>query len=72
MRRRDARLVPIAEFSTRDLADEAWIALDSVDVAASVVGEPAGFGVPAVFRVYVAKLDVERAQETIAPIVNRR
>jgi hypothetical protein len=71
VRRRDARLVPIAEFEGTVLADESWTILDDAGVAASVVTDPASFGSPEVTRIYVARIDVDEAQRLIAPIVNR-
>lgn len=71
MRRRDARLVPIAEFERPEPADEAWGLLDSAGIAASVVTDPATLGSAEVTRVYVARIDVEKAQELIAEIVRR-
>lgn len=71
MRRRDARLVPVAEFADSAAADEAWALLDDADVPASVVTDPASLGSPEVTRVYVARIDVDRAQRLIAGIVNR-
>ena len=71
MRRRDARLVPVAQFADRDMADEAWVALDDADIPASVVTEPALLGSAPVTRIYVANIQVEDAQQAIAGIVNR-
>lgn len=71
MRRRDRRLTPIAEFAERTDAEEAWVVLDEAGIAASVVTDPAAFGSPEVTRVYVARIDADRAQQLIAPIVNR-
>ena len=71
MRRRDARLVPVAEFKDRDTADEAWLVLEDAGVPSSVVSEPVTLGSAPVTRVYVAKIQVEEAQQIIAGIVNR-
>jgi hypothetical protein len=71
VRRRDARLVPIAEFNDAAPADEAWTVLDEAGLAASVVTDPASLGSPEVTRIYVARIDVDEAQRLIAPIVNR-
>ena len=71
MRRRDARLVPIAEFADTKAADEAWAVLDDAGIPASVVTDPASFGSPETTRIYVARIDVERAQGLIADVVRR-
>ena len=71
MRRRDARLVPIAEFKDPASADEAWAVLEEADIAGSVVTDPAAFGSPEVTRVYVARIDADKAQKLIAGIVKR-
>ncbi len=71
MRRRDARLTPIAEFADAAFADEAWAVLDEAGIASSVVTDPASLGSAEVTRVYVARIDVVEAQRLIAPIVNR-
>jgi hypothetical protein len=71
VRRRDARLVPVAAFADPDVADEAWLALDDAGIPASVVTEPATFGSAPVTRVYVARIHAEEAQRAIAAIVNR-
>ena len=70
MRRRDARLVPIAEFEDRGRAHEAWALLDDAGVPASVVSDPATLGSVPVTRIYVASAHVEQAQGLIAEIVN--
>ena len=69
--RRDARLVPIAEFADRSAAEDAWTALDAAGIAASVVTDPSTLGSTTVTRVYVASTHVDEAQSVIAPIVNR-
>ena len=71
MRRRDSRLVPVAEFPDASTADDGWAALDESGLAASVVGEPATFGGREVYRIFVAAIDADRAQQILAPIVNR-
>ena len=71
MRRRDARLVPIAEFTARAPAEQAWTMRNEAGIAASVVSEPASLGAAPVTRIYVARIDVAEAQRLIAPIVNR-
>ncbi len=71
MKRRDRRLTPIAEFSDVAPADEAWAILDDADIPASVVTDPAAFGSPEVTRIYVTRIDVQRAQALIAEVVNR-
>ena len=71
MRRRDARLTPIAEFVDTAVADEAWAVLDQAGIASSVVTDPSSLGSREVTRVYVARIDVDAAQRLIAPIVNR-
>ena len=71
MKRRDARLVPVAAFADRDAADEAWSALDDAGVPASVVSEPSTLGSAPVTRVYVARVHADEAQRLIAQIVNR-
>lgn len=69
MKRRDARLVPIAEFADPSPAHEAWSILDKAGIAAVVVTDPAAFGSVEVTRVYVARIDTGGAQELIAGIV---
>jgi hypothetical protein len=71
VRRRDRRLTPIAEFDDPTRADEAWALLEEAGIPSSVVTDPSTFGSPDVTRIYVARIDVERAQSVIAPLVNR-
>ncbi len=71
MKRREARLVPIAEFRDRSPAEEAWALLEDAGIPASVVGEPAMFGSFPVIRVFVASIHVTRAQQLVASIVTR-
>lgn len=71
MRRRDRRLTPIAEFDDPAVADEAWALLEEAGIPASVVTDPSAFGSPEITRVYVARIDVERAQAVVAPVVGR-
>jgi hypothetical protein len=69
VKRRDRRLVPIAELSDRARAEAAWAVLDDAGIAASVVTDPGVFGSAETTRVYVARIDAARAQELIAAIV---
>jgi hypothetical protein len=71
VKRRDARLVPVAEFRDRASAEEAWAALDEAGIPASVVTDPASLGSSPVTRVYVARISAEEAQRVIASIVGR-
>jgi hypothetical protein len=71
VRRRDRRLTPIVEFDDPGVADEAWALLEESGIPASVVTDPAAFGSAEVTRIYVARIDVERAQAVVAPLVNR-
>ena len=71
MKRRERRLVPVAEFAEPEAAEEAWVALNDAGIAGSVVGEPGSLGATSVQRVYVAAVDVAAAQEAISQIVSR-
>ncbi len=69
MGRRDAKLVPIAEFTDRDRAEEAWARLVEAEIPASVVFDPSPLGGVAVTRVNVARRHVAAAQRLIADLV---
>ena len=69
MRRRDRRLVPVAEFADVITADEAWSILDAAGIAASVVTDPAVLGAAAVTRVYVHSIDAAQAQQLLGALV---
>jgi hypothetical protein len=65
------KLVPIAEFASRDVAEEAWGVLESAGIPANVLTEPGPFGTPVVHRVEVERPNVAAAQPLIAHLVGR-
>ena len=63
--------MPIAEFDDPADADEAWTILEESDIPASVVTDAALLGSDEVTRVYVAAINVAKAQSLIAHLVRR-
>ena len=70
MARKD-KLVPIAEFIDRTIAEEAWGLLEDAEIPANVLTEPGTFGSPVVHRVEVESPNVPTAQAQIAHLVRR-
>ncbi len=68
---RKDKLVPIAEFTDRDIAEEAWGLLEDAEIPANVLTEPGTFGTPVVHRVEVEVPNVSSAQALIAHLVLR-
>lgn len=71
MARKD-KLVPIAEFATRDVAEEAWGLLEDAEIPANVLTEPGTFGTPIVHRIEVERPNVATAQALIASLVRQQ
>lgn len=69
---RKPRLVPIAEYSDVDSADEAWAELEEAGIPASVVTDPAQLGSPTVTRVYVESPNVDAARAVVAELLDGR
>ena len=65
------KLAPIAEFSDRAVAEEAWGLLEDAEIPANVLTEPGPFGAPVVHRVEVERPQVAAAQALIAHLINR-
>ena len=65
------KLVPIAEFAERDMAEEAWGLLEDAEIPANVLTEPGTFGSPIVHRVEVERPNVATAQALIAHLINK-
>lgn len=65
------KLVPIAEFADREIAEQAWVVLEEAAVPANVLTEPGTFGSPVVHRIEVERPNVTTAQALIAHLVNR-
>lgn len=69
MFKREEKLVAIAEFSSRDVAEEAWGRLNDAEIPASVVHDPGPFGAPVLTRVMVARKDADDGQRLIADLI---
>ena len=68
MARKD-KLVPIAEFIDRDVAEQAWGLLEDAGIPANVLTEPGTFGTPVIHRIEVERPNVVSAQTLIAHLV---
>ncbi|MDJ0923669.1 MAG: hypothetical protein QNJ77_03825 [Acidimicrobiia bacterium] len=68
MARKD-KLVPIAEFIGRDVAEQAWGLLEDAGIPANVLTEPGTFGTPVIHRIEVERPNVTAAQTLIAHLV---
>ena len=68
MARKD-RLVPIAEFADRSVAEEAWALLEDAGIPANVLTEPGTFGTRVLHRIEVERPNLATAQALIAPLV---
>ncbi len=68
---RKDKLVPIAEFDDRDVAEQAWGVLEEAAIPANVLTEPGTFGSPVLHRIEVERPNVATAQALIAHLVNR-
>jgi len=62
--------IAAAVFSRRDDADEAWGMLADAGVSSTVVTDPGILGAYEV-RVMVDRSDLDRAQEVLAPLIER-
>ena len=71
MARKD-KLVPIAEFVDRLVAEQAWVVLEEAEIPANVLTEPGTFGTPVVHRVEVERSNVTTAQALIAHLVRKQ
>ena len=65
------RLVPIAEFDSRDVAEEAWAVLEEAGIPANLLTEPGSLGSPVLHRIEVEQPNVSTAQPLIAHLVRR-
>ncbi len=63
------KLVPIAEFRDRSVAEEAWGVLEDAEIPANVLTEPGTFGTPVLHRIEVERPNVTAAQALIASLV---
>ena len=68
MARKD-KLVPIAEFADRDVAEQAWGLLEDAEIPANVLTEPGPLGSPVVHRIEVERPNIASAQALIAHLV---
>lgn len=68
MGRKD-KLVPIAEFVERSVAEQAWGVLEDAEIPANVLTEPGTFGTPVIHRIEVELPNVPTAQALIAHLV---
>ena len=68
MARKD-KLVPVAEFVSRDAAEQAWGLLEDAEIPANVLTEPGTFGTPVLHRIEVERPNVASAQALIAHLV---
>ena len=69
---RKDKLVPIAEFDDRDVAEEAWAVLEEANIPANVLTEPGTFGTRVLHRVEVERPNVTTAQALIAHLVKTK
>lgn len=69
---RKDKLVPIAEFFDRDLAEDAWSLLEEADIPANVLTEPGALGSPYLHRIEVERPNVATAQALIAHLVTKQ
>jgi hypothetical protein len=65
---RQDKLVPIAEFATREIAEQAWGRLADAGIPANVETDPGPLGASPLARIYVARRDVEPSQRLIADL----
>jgi hypothetical protein len=70
MARKD-KLVPVAEFADRSVAEDAWGVLEDAGIPANVLTEPGTFGTSIVHRIEVERPNVPTAQALIAPFVHK-
>jgi hypothetical protein len=66
---RGDKLVAVAEFADRGVAEEAWTVLDAAGIPGSVITDPGPFGAAIIHRVEVARRDADAAQRLIAHLV---
>lgn len=66
---RKDKLVPIAEFDERTVAEEAWGLLEDAGIPANVLTEPGTFGSPVMHRIEVERPNVTAAQLLIAHLI---
>jgi hypothetical protein len=70
MARKD-KLVPIAEFADRSIAEEAWGVLEGSGIPANVLTEPGALGTPVLHRIEVERPNVNTAQALLAALVRK-
>lgn len=63
------KLVSIAEFADREVAETAWGLLEEAEIPANVLTEPGTLGSPVLHRVEVERSNVATAQLLIAHLV---
>jgi hypothetical protein len=68
---RKEKLIPIAEFADRSVAEEAWGLLEDAEIPANVLTEPGVFGTPVLHRIEVERPNVPTAQALIAHLVKQ-
>ncbi|MDX2344772.1 MAG: hypothetical protein QNL12_14090 [Acidimicrobiia bacterium] len=66
------KLVPIAEFADRAIAEDAWAVLEEAEIPANVLTEPGAFGTPVLHRIEVERANVPTAQALIAHLVKKK
>ncbi|MEA2003171.1 MAG: hypothetical protein U9N84_14955 [Actinomycetota bacterium] len=71
MARKD-KLIPIAEFVDRSVAEEAWGLLEDAEIPANVLTEPGVFGTAVFHRIEVERPNVTTAQALIAHLVREQ
>ncbi len=69
---RKDKLVPIAEFVDRSVAEDAWTVLEEADIPANVLSEPGTFGTPVLHRIEVERPNVPTAQALIAHLIKQK
>lgn len=68
---RKDKLVPIAEFADRTLAEDAWGVLEDAEIPANILTEPGTFGSAVLHRVEVERPNVASAQALIAHLIKK-
>jgi hypothetical protein len=66
---RRPRLVSIAEFADRSVAETAWGRLEEAGIPATVEGDPGALGGPVLTRLLVEEPHIAEAQRLIADLV---
>lgn len=66
---RRPRLVPIAEFADRSVAETAWGRLEEAGIPATVEADPGALGGPVLTRILVEQPHIAESQRLIADLV---